>query len=230
MTTVFISSTVKDLRAYREAAKDVVLRLGWHPVMVNEHELIAAGMPLDECMKKAYRCDLFVLLAGYRYGFVPSQRQGGDGERSIVRYELFAWREKLKEEGGYYPVVFTAYHPTLCCGEGEGSEHADSQVRFRAALERNYEKHDFDFVPDGQEAQRLALLEFSAKLQTQLADLKAEMINDENEELAKQAERAERKMRRAQRERERAKGERDVFAVTALGATATFLAWVARKK
>jgi hypothetical protein len=229
MKRAFISSTVKDLSAYREVARRAVSQVGWQPVLVNEDDLIATGKSLEQCMIRVCQCDLLILVAGYRYGYVPTPSQGGDGEKSVVRWELFAWRELLKEQGGYDPLVFIAQHPTLRCGEQEDRDASERQIKFRAALERNYYKHDFEFVPDAGPAQQLTLQKFEAALKTQLAECKNEMLEDEQAELEKRTERAERRARKARAAQQRA-DEKAAWALGTAGAAIGFAAWLAAKK
>jgi hypothetical protein len=68
---VFVSSTYSDLRAYREAAFDVLRRLG---LQFSGLEYFSATLetPLDRTTKAVENSDLLLLLIGHRYGFVPA--------------------------------------------------------------------------------------------------------------------------------------------------------------
>src|SRR4051812_15288725 len=84
---VFISSTEKDLKAQRRAAKEVVLQLRWFPVMM---EYFGPGVHLTvkECLDEIGRCDLVIWIAGYRYGWVPTAEVGGREGKSITMLEV----------------------------------------------------------------------------------------------------------------------------------------------
>ena len=172
---VFISSTARDLVAYRNAAKDAVLSLGWRPVMVNEHELIAGGLILQRCLEQVWAADLFVLLAGYRCGFVPPPNMAGDGQTSITQLEAYTWQAAVEKRKAYSHIIFMAQHPTLKIGEGESPLASASQLLFRDRLSSNNIKHDFDYWPDDDVRQGEAARRFATDLKAQLAQAKAEI-------------------------------------------------------
>jgi hypothetical protein len=93
MLCVFISSTSRDLQQHRKAVESVVLEQGWHPVMM-EHFGSSAGPTLEACVREVGRCDLLLLIAAFRRGWVPAAEQGGDGRRSVTAYELEAARRR----------------------------------------------------------------------------------------------------------------------------------------
>lgn len=172
---VFISSTAQDLVVYRNAAKDAVLSLGWRPVMVNEHELIAGGPILQRCLEQVWAADLFVLLAGYRCGFVPPSTLGGDGQTSITQLEAYTWLAAVEQRNAYPHIIFMAQHPTLKAGDGECPVASASQLLFRDRLSASNIKHDFDYWPDGDARQGEAARRFATDLKAQLAHAKAEI-------------------------------------------------------
>ena len=89
MSLVYISSTYQDLRAERLAAYQAVHRLR-HEAIAMEDYVAADERPLDRCLADVRRCDIYVGLLGWRYGYVPPKRT-----RSITELEL---REALKEK------------------------------------------------------------------------------------------------------------------------------------
>jgi hypothetical protein len=90
---VFVSSTSKDLRAYRKAAEAAVLGQGWQPVMM-EHMGTSPEATVDACRRRVEETDLLLLLVAFRRGWVPDRSQGGDGKRSITAYELETARHR----------------------------------------------------------------------------------------------------------------------------------------
>ena len=66
---VYVSSTVADLRAERAAVFDW-LRLARHQAI--ESYLPDSDTVRDSCLDDVAACDLYVLIAGHRYGFQPA--------------------------------------------------------------------------------------------------------------------------------------------------------------
>ncbi|NOT44707.1 MAG: DUF4062 domain-containing protein, partial [Acidobacteria bacterium] len=60
MLRVFISSTAEDLKAWRLAARDVVLDLQWHPELLNEHGGADTRPTVAMCRERLASCDLVV--------------------------------------------------------------------------------------------------------------------------------------------------------------------------
>ena len=67
---VYVSSTVADLRAERAAVFDW-LRLARHQAV--DSYLPDSDTVRDSCLDDVAACDLYVLIAGHRYGFQPAQ-------------------------------------------------------------------------------------------------------------------------------------------------------------
>lgn len=67
---VFISSSVKDLRHIRDAARKVVLDLGYEPVMSEYGEVgyMGADNAIDACYRDVQECQVMILIIGLRYG------------------------------------------------------------------------------------------------------------------------------------------------------------------
>src|SRR6516225_3077017 len=69
MAKVYVSSTVTDLEAERQAVMD------W--LMAAQHQFVQSERPnsdtvRDSCLDDVDKCDLYVLITGHRYGFQPS--------------------------------------------------------------------------------------------------------------------------------------------------------------
>lgn len=82
---VFISSTVEDLKDYRDAVRDAALRADFFPVM-QEYFAATGGPPLPECMRKVDQCDVLVVIVAYRYGWIPKDQKKGQ-RKSITWLE-----------------------------------------------------------------------------------------------------------------------------------------------
>lgn len=85
---VFISSTLEDLKDYRFAARDAVLRKGWAPLMC-DYWAAGGNPPLAECMARVAPADLVVVIVAHRHGWTPADAPG-DGVKSITRLECEA--------------------------------------------------------------------------------------------------------------------------------------------
>lgn len=69
---IFVSSSFEDLQEYRIAAIRVLRQLG-HEIVAMEDFVAASGVPLKQMLDKVERCELYVGLFAWRYGFVPDK-------------------------------------------------------------------------------------------------------------------------------------------------------------
>ena len=67
---IYVSSTFRDLKAYRAAVRDAIRGLD-HVDMAMEYYVAEAKRPLKRCLNDVRRCDLYVGLFARRYGYVP---------------------------------------------------------------------------------------------------------------------------------------------------------------
>lgn len=83
MAKVYVSSTVLDLKAEREAVIHWLIAADHQPV----HSYVADGETVrDSCLADIARCDLYLLILGHRYGYVP-ERDNPEG-LSITQIEF----------------------------------------------------------------------------------------------------------------------------------------------
>jgi hypothetical protein len=86
---VFISSTSEDLSPHRLAAMAIVRAARWEPIGMEDFQ--ADPRPIVQlCRDEIERCGLVILLQAWRYGWVPSIEQGGDGQTSATAFEIAA--------------------------------------------------------------------------------------------------------------------------------------------
>ena len=70
---LFISSTREDLQSYREAAKEVAIRAGFFPEMMEYFETGRSNPPLKDCIERVRNeADALLVIVAHRYGWVPS--------------------------------------------------------------------------------------------------------------------------------------------------------------
>jgi formylglycine-generating enzyme required for sulfatase activity len=114
MATVFISSTVDDLRPFRDAARDGAIGARFLPEM-KEYFPARDNPALPECLARVARAEVLVLIVAHRYGWVPPN-QPDAGVKSITWLETehavhtkkdvlafvvddaASWEEESKEE------------------------------------------------------------------------------------------------------------------------------------
>jgi hypothetical protein len=80
--TIFISSTLEDLGAYREAVRTAIYRMGHH-VDDTIHWSAEPDTPLNVSLARVRASDLLIVLVAHRYGTIP---QGE--ERSVTEAEF----------------------------------------------------------------------------------------------------------------------------------------------
>lgn len=73
--SVFLSSTAKDLKEYREAAYRAIEGLdGYHCVRMEDFGA-RDDISEDFCLSRVEECDLFVGIVGHLYGSCPNIRE-----------------------------------------------------------------------------------------------------------------------------------------------------------
>ncbi|HBO45841.1 MAG TPA: hypothetical protein DD670_18340 [Planctomycetaceae bacterium] len=91
---VFISSTVEDLKAYRDKAKEAAIEAGFMPRMQEYFPASGHKPPLEKCLEEVSGCDVLVVIVAHRYGWVPDSQQSPQC-KSITWLEC----EKAKQDG-----------------------------------------------------------------------------------------------------------------------------------
>jgi len=128
--SVFISSTSEDLQEYRLAAREAALRAGFLPVMM-EYFAASGGPPLRECLAKVEPCDVVVVIAAQRYGWVPSD-QPLSGAKSITWLECERAKDLLvffPDQDVTWPVERTeAYRLTAAFNESKFTPELVAEV------------------------------------------------------------------------------------------------------
>jgi tetratricopeptide (TPR) repeat protein len=94
-TTVFLSSTSKDLAVFRQAAEEAILQSEMRPIMM-ERFPAASRDAVDVCEARVIESDLLVGIYAKRYGYCPN-----DGDYSITEME-YLWAE----ENGIDRLIF----------------------------------------------------------------------------------------------------------------------------
>jgi len=122
---VFVSSSFQDLQEFRLPAIRVLRQLG-HEVIAMEDFVAASEVPLKKMLEKVERCDLYVGLFAWRYGFIPKKTgKGGEdpkvpeakfGETSITHYEYLHAKAKGIDRLAFLLDEQTPWPPHLIDG------------------------------------------------------------------------------------------------------------------
>lgn len=96
---VFISSTARDLKKYRDKVKDAVLNAGAFPLAMEEFDATERNA-LQKCYDEVCQAEIFIGIYAHRYGFAPGEdmlytssdgdARAGDGVTSITEWE-YRW-------------------------------------------------------------------------------------------------------------------------------------------
>jgi len=74
MANIFISSTYKDLKDYRERVSLVIRKMG-HTDIAMEYYGAEDKRPLDKCLGDVAACDIYIGIFAWRYGYIPPKNK-----------------------------------------------------------------------------------------------------------------------------------------------------------
>jgi hypothetical protein len=98
MPKVFISATSRDLRSYREVVAKWARNNGYEPVVQDEFPVQSDyGTILQMVREKLDSCDAVIHLAGFFYGFEPTNRPEGENRRSYTQLEYELAKEHKRQ-------------------------------------------------------------------------------------------------------------------------------------
>ncbi len=92
MARIYISSTFEDLKECRRQVELVVRRMG-HEDVAMEYYIAEDQRPVDKCLADVARCDLYLGIFAWRYGWIPTA--DNPDRLSITEME---YRQALKSE------------------------------------------------------------------------------------------------------------------------------------
>ncbi|MFT3824257.1 MAG: DUF4062 domain-containing protein [Chitinophagaceae bacterium] len=106
---IYLSSTFRDLKEYREAILNLIQGLP-NKFSVNGMEVYTAtnATTLQKCMSDARDCDIYILLIANRYGFIPKNDPDNPDNRSITEREYDAAIESTKNNATKKIWVYNA--------------------------------------------------------------------------------------------------------------------------
>ena len=113
MARIYVSSTFKDLKLYREKIRATLRKLG-HEDIAMEYYVAESQRPLERCLADVDSCDLYLGVFAWRYGYIPPTH-----DKSITELEFRRAIETKKDclifllaEGASWPtdqVEFESY-------------------------------------------------------------------------------------------------------------------------
>jgi hypothetical protein len=92
---IYVSSTFEDLREHRAALDSALRRMG-HDVIGMEHYVAEGSTPLERCLADVRSADVYIVVAAWRYGYVPRDPSANPHGRSITELEYEAAIESGK--------------------------------------------------------------------------------------------------------------------------------------
>lgn len=128
---VYLSSTFQDLRDHREAVDRTLRRMG-HDVIGMEQYAAEGSQPVERCLRDVRIADVYVLMLGWRYGYVP----GANNPEGLSVTEL-EYREA--ERDGKTILAFllnpeTPWPPNLMDSASANAVAAQAIHRFRSEV------------------------------------------------------------------------------------------------
>jgi formylglycine-generating enzyme required for sulfatase activity len=146
---VFISSTEQDLKQYRNAARDAAIEAGFQPVMMEYFSAQGRQPPYAACMAKVDPCDVLIVIAAHRYGWVPADQPGAD-RKSITWLECEYAKSKKKpaemlafvvdEKYGWPLELHESYRITAAINEGKATAELLTEVQDNVARLKEFKQ------------------------------------------------------------------------------------------
>jgi GTPase SAR1 family protein len=69
---VYVSSTYRDLKDYREKVREALLQLGYEGVAM-EYYVAESRRPVEKCLEDVASCDIYIGVFAWRYGWIPEE-------------------------------------------------------------------------------------------------------------------------------------------------------------
>lgn len=134
---VYISSTYQDLVEYRAAVDRTLRRMG-HDVIGMEQYVAEGSKPVDRCIADVKKCDVYVVIVAWRYGYVPGSTTTLPDKKSITQIELETAKDNEKPVLAFLLDPQAPWPPNHVDAMG-GSQGAGEDIsRFRDFLGTEY--------------------------------------------------------------------------------------------
>lgn len=147
--SVFISSTSRDLKAYREAAIETCRNLGFAPIAMENFEAMGVGAT-EGSKRKLREADLYVGIIAHRYGYIETGHN-----RSVTEIEF-----DYAGERGLDRLCFLVDPTHRWPKDGYEPDQAGALQTFKAKIEQTVIRSLFTTVEDFQQKLVHALVEW----------------------------------------------------------------------
>src|SRR5580700_5246995 len=134
MATVYVSSTIADLERERRAVMDWLVAARHQPV----HSYVPSSDTVREsCLDDIDQCDLYVLILGHRYGFVP---EDGNPEGLSITHQEF---RRAGQSGIPQIALLRTSVPSASLSGTEDPQQAALVAAFRGEVTRKVRAGEF---------------------------------------------------------------------------------------
>lgn len=89
MSTIYVSSTYKDLAAHRAAAAKALRKIG-HRVICMEEYVARDRRSVETCLRDVANCDIYLGIFAWRYGWVPTTENSSRWSITEMEYRTAA--------------------------------------------------------------------------------------------------------------------------------------------
>lgn len=96
---VMVSSTVRDLEKYRNAARDAILQAGMHPLRMEEAGAQRGTDAVHFSRDLVRDADVYVGLFAYQYGCIPENEALNPDRLSVTEIEYRTWAKRHADDG-----------------------------------------------------------------------------------------------------------------------------------
>jgi formylglycine-generating enzyme required for sulfatase activity len=138
MTRIYISSTYEDLKKERESAAQAIRRLG-HQTIAMEDYVASDIPPVDKCLKDVCKCDVYIGIFAWRYGFIPHGHN-----KSITHLEY-----EIAKEAGIPRLIFLLDKKSQWCLEYVDT--GDEYLKIEQLREKLNEENTVSFFRNADE-------------------------------------------------------------------------------
>jgi hypothetical protein len=132
---VYLSSTFRDLREHRAAVDRTLRRMG-HDVIGMEQYAAEGSRPVDRCKRDVELADCYVLMLGWRYGYVP-----GDDNADRLSITEIEYRHAIEKQRTVLAFLLDPEEPWPPSSMDSASADvmaATAINRFRAEVGKEY--------------------------------------------------------------------------------------------
>src|SRR4051794_10143803 len=86
MVNVYVSSTFKDLRDYRQKVRDALAQLGFKAAAM-EYYVAEDCPPVERCLADIEQCDIYLGVYAWRSGWVPEKKNPDGLSMTHLEYQ-----------------------------------------------------------------------------------------------------------------------------------------------